>query len=166
MTNTPCPCGAARSYETCCGLYIDGGKPAPTAEALMRSRYSAYVKTKMAYLRDTLAPRDRGQFDEAGAKKWATESQWKGLTILATERGGTADDEGTVTFVARYLAEGAEREHREQAVFRRDPQTKAWYFDEARTPKAAPVVREAPKVGRNDPCSCGSGKKFKKCCGA
>jgi preprotein translocase subunit SecA len=25
--------------------------------------------------------------------------------------------------------------------------------------------REAPKVGRNDPCSCGSGKKYKKCCG-
>jgi preprotein translocase subunit SecA len=31
---------------------------------------------------------------------------------------------------------------------------------------ATPVVRDAPKVGRNDPCPCGSGKKYKKCCGA
>jgi len=31
---------------------------------------------------------------------------------------------------------------------------------------AAPYVREAPKIGRNDPCACGSGRKFKKCCGA
>ncbi len=27
-------------------------------------------------------------------------------------------------------------------------------------------IRPTPKVGRNDPCPCGSGKKFKKCCGA
>ena len=166
MTTTPCPCGAGRSYEACCGAYIDSGKIAPTAEALMRSRYSAYVKARMSYLRDTLAPGDRAQFDEPGARKWATESQWKGLTIESTERGGPADDEGTVTFTARYVAEGSEREHKELAVFKRDPQSKAWYFDEARAPKAAPVTREAPKVGRNDPCTCGSGKKFKKCCGA
>ena len=32
--------------------------------------------------------------------------------------------------------------------------------------KKAPVKRKEPKVGRNDPCPCGSGKKYKKCCGS
>jgi len=31
--------------------------------------------------------------------------------------------------------------------------------------RQGPIVRETPKVGRNEPCPCGSGKKYKKCCG-
>ena len=33
-------------------------------------------------------------------------------------------------------------------------------------PKVETVVHEGPRIGRNDPCPCGSGKKYKKCCGA
>ncbi|MBI4346578.1 MAG: YchJ family protein [Elusimicrobia bacterium] len=161
----PCPCGSGKPYAACCRRYISRTEQPPTAEALMRSRYSAYVKAELGYLRDTLAPQDRPQFDEAAARKWAVESQWKGLEILEVERGGPADEEGTVVFLARYAAAGADREHRERATFKREPESRAWYFDEALAPKAQPVVREAPKVGRNDPCPCGSGKKHKKCCG-
>jgi preprotein translocase subunit SecA len=39
-------------------------------------------------------------------------------------------------------------------------------MQQALRPKADPVRREGKKVGRNDPCPCGSGKKYKKCCGA
>ncbi|TSJ91646.1 hypothetical protein FG002_001700 [Chitinimonas sp. BJB300] len=38
--------------------------------------------------------------------------------------------------------------------------------EETERESQAPIKREAPKVGRNDPCPCGSGKKYKKCCGA
>jgi len=31
--------------------------------------------------------------------------------------------------------------------------------------RITPIRRDKPKIGRNDPCTCGSGKKFKKCCG-
>ena len=161
-----CPCGSSRAYDVCCGPLITGLRPAPTPEALMRSRYTAYVKAQFQYLRKTLAPSEQDGFDEEAARRWSTESEWRGLAIVETEGGGAGDDEGTVSFVARYAQKGEEREHRELAVFRRDPKTRAWYFAEARAPKGVTVVREAAKVGRNDPCSCGSGKKFKKCHGA
>ena len=165
LAATNCPCGSVKSYAACCGPFIAGTAPAPTAEALMRSRYTAYARAEIPYLRATLAPEAQDAFDEEAARRWATGSQWLGLTILATEAGSAADREGTVTFVARYIQDGAQREHRELAAFRRHPKTGAWYFADARTPKSPPVVREAAKVGRNDPCSCGSGKKHKKCCG-
>ncbi|MBI4422535.1 MAG: YchJ family protein [Elusimicrobia bacterium] len=166
MASSDCPCGGAKAYAACCGPYLSGAKLAPTAEALMRSRYCAYVRAEIPYLRATLAPEGRESFDDEASRRWATESRWLGLTILKAEGGSTADDRGTVAFVARYVHEGAEREHRELASFRKDPQTGAWWFVEALAPKPAPVMREAPKIGRNEPCPCGSGKKHKKCCGA
>lgn len=164
-TAAQCPCGSTRPYEACCGPAISGAKPAPTAEALMRSRYTAYVRAEIPYLRETLAPEARGDFDEAAARRWATEATWLGLEILAKEAGAASDQEGTVTFIARYAQEGKAREHREVASFKKDPSGR-WHFVDAKPPKSEPVVREAPKVGRNDPCPCGSGKKHKKCCGA
>jgi SEC-C motif domain protein len=69
-----------------------------------------------------------------------------------------------VEFVARYRMGGAEHAHHERATFQRHDGR--WYFEDGDIVKARPVVREAPKVGRNEPCPCGSGKKFKKCHGA
>lgn len=164
-TAAQCPCGSARPYDSCCGPAISGAEPAGTAEALMRSRYTAYVKAEIPYLRETLAPEARGDFDEAAARKWAVESTWLGLEILSTQGGAAADREGTVTFAARYAQGGTTHEHRELASFKKDAGGR-WHFVDAKPPKNEPVVREAPKVGRNDPCPCGSGKKHKKCCGA
>jgi len=48
-----CPCGSAAQYEECCGRYIQKGLNPPTAEALMRSRYSAYVKGVPEYIAKT-----------------------------------------------------------------------------------------------------------------
>jgi SEC-C motif-containing protein len=137
----------------------------------MRSRYTAYVKSAVPYLRESLAPEARGDFNEAEVREWAKQSEWLGLQILAAKGN-------TVEFVAKYKAEGRVLEHHEVSTFRKA--NDRWYFVDgeshvheegkghehhAAAPKA-PVVRESPKVGRNDPCSCGSGKKFKKCCGA
>lgn len=169
MTDQTCPCRAQDAepapLSACCGPYVEGERPAPSAEALMRSRYSAYALGHIDYLQDTLAPEHRASFDRKGAAVWSKKSQWLGLDIEATENGQPGDVKGHVDFTAHYVAEGVRQAHRERALFRFDAGDRRWYFVEGETRKSAPVVREA-RPGRNDPCSCGSGKKYKKCCGA
>lgn len=158
---TPCPCTSGRAFDECCGPYLAGTKSPPTAEALMRSRYAAFATANMDYLQDTLLPGTRDDFDRASATEWARSSEWTGLTVKAVENGGEADGEGFVEFVARYRQNGADQLHHETARFVK--QNARWYYaDGARGPRTVHVE----KIGRNAPCPCGSGKKYKKCCGA
>jgi SEC-C motif-containing protein len=82
--------------------------------------------------------------------------------ITRTEDGGPEDKEGHVEFIASFSEGGARREHHEMASFSREDGI--WYFVEGNVLPPKQVVRETPKVGRNEPCPCGSGKKYKKCC--
>ena len=66
-------------------------------------------------------------------------------------------------FIAKYSEKGEKKEHHEIAEFRRENDT--WFFYDAKAPKPKQVVRQGPKIGRNTLCPCGSGKKYKKCCG-
>lgn len=136
----------------------------PTAEALMRSRYAAYVEHAIDYLGDTLHPAHRADWDRDATRRWAESAQWRGLEIVTTEAGGADDTDGIVEFIARFDEDGVAREHRERSRFKRE--TGRWYYVDGDTPKPATQRHAAPKVGRNDPCPCGSGRKFKKCCGA
>ena len=158
-----CHCDSSTPYSECCGAIHDGTRVAETAEQLMRSRYCAYVEGKIEYLWGTLHPKAREGHDPDSARDWAENSKWLGLEVLGKE-GGLADDNvGTVEFVARYERDDAVHEHHELAHFRRHEGQ--WVFEHGKVIGPKPTVREAPKIGRNDPCSCGSGKKFKKCCG-
>jgi len=85
-----------------------------------------------------------------------------GLDILSTEQGGENDEEGVVEFLARYKLSNVTVPHRERATFRKVDGK--WYFVDGKELNAPTVRNEGPKVGRNDPCPCGSGKKYKKCC--
>ena len=159
-----CPCGSGRPYEECCLPLIRGERPAATAEALMRARYSAYVEKEIPFLGTSLHPDHRKGYDEKSSREWAESAEWLGLQIVDTTGGGPDDGEGQVEFIASFSVKGARQEHHERAQFaRKGP---AWYFVDGKEVKPKPVVRAAPKVGRNDPCPCGSGKKHKKCCGA
>jgi SEC-C motif-containing protein len=172
-----CPCGSGTIYENCCEPFIKGTKLPETAEKLMRSRYSAFVKAEIEYLKKTLAPESRSDFDIAATKKWAEQAQWKGLKIMSTSGGGPEDSKGIVEFVATYVIEGEGVDHHEVSKFRKTDSGQ-WYFVEGEShthaegeghhhhQKPQTVQREAPKIGRNDPCTCGSGKKYKKCCGS
>jgi SEC-C motif-containing protein len=151
------------STEKCCGRYIDGRELPPTAEALMRSRYTAYVLEKIDYIVESHNPATRSEVDPDGARNWSRAAEWHGLEISATEAGGDSDEEGVVEFVARYEMDGRMIHHRERATFQKI--NKRWFYLDGEMVKPKPMVREAPKVGRNDPCPCGSGKKHKKCCG-
>jgi len=158
----PCPCCSGREYSECCEPYISGLKNAPTAEALMRSRYSAYVEHAIDYIVNTCAEDEQERIDIDQTRSWSEKSKWLGLKILATEKGGPADTEGTVEFEALYEMDGLRDIHYERARFKRKNGT--WLYSEGSVaPKT--VVRSGRKVGRNEPCPCGSGKKYKHCCG-
>jgi len=157
-----CPCGSGATYADCCQPIIAGDRAAPTAEALMRARYAAYTQVAVDFLMDSIHPDERDEHDRDSVQEWAEESEWHGLEIVATEGGGEDDDEGTVEFVCGFTYDDETRRHHERARFGRHDGR--WHFVEGEPVKGRPVVREGPKVGRNDPCPCGSGRKYKKCC--
>ncbi len=72
-----CPCCSGKEFEECCEPYLKGSKDAPTAEALMRSRYSAYVTANVAYIGNTLSKRGAQDYDEDATRNWAKSSKWQ-----------------------------------------------------------------------------------------
>jgi SEC-C motif-containing protein len=161
---TDCPCGSGQAYMACCEPIISGKTQAPTAEALMRARYSAYANGKIDFIEKSLAPEARTDFDRKASEKWSLESKWGGLQIVAVKGGAAKDETGIVRFIAQYSQGGQNFEHHEIATFRKEKGV--WYFVDGKSPKPETFINAAPTQGRNDPCKCGSGKKFKKCHGA
>jgi SEC-C motif domain protein len=157
-----CPCQSGVSFEKCCEPYLEGRAVPETAEKLMRSRYTAFTRVEIDYIRDTHDPKTRKDFDPKGTRTWAENSEWLGLEIVSTERGGPQDETGTVEFIARYSVKDQEQQHHEIAEFRK--LDNRWYFTDGKIAGATTFVRAEEKIGRNDPCPCGSGKKYKKCC--
>jgi SEC-C motif-containing protein len=161
LTMEPCPCGSGRTYDECCEPVIKGDKPAETAEALMRARYSAHVKAEIDFIQNSTHSSQRSQVDRKRLASWIRRSQWLGLEIISAE-GGPDDTAGAVEFVARYREKEKRVNHHEIATFTREDGQ--WYFQDGKAPQNEQYVRPGPKVGRNDPCPCGSQKKYKKCC--
>jgi SEC-C motif-containing protein len=157
-----CPCGSGLDYEICCGPYIAGTKEPPTAEALMRSRYTAYAVHNIDHIINTCYADGKTDIDRKETQAWSEESTWLGLKILAVEKGGVNDTEGTVEFEASYERRGLKDRHHETARFKKH--AGRWLYEEGNVAPVT-VVRSSPKVGRNDPCPCGSGKKYKLCHG-
>lgn len=114
-TVTPCPCGSGQSLTACCGPRLDGQAPAPDAEALMRSRYTAYVLGNATYLLATWHPTTRPtalHLDEE------PQPRWMGLAI---ERHEIVDaDHAVVEFVARYKINGRAFKMHETSRFARE----------------------------------------------
>lgn len=147
-----CPCGSGSSLNECCGRY-HAGLPAPSAEVLMRSRYSAYVLGLVDYLLATTLKAQQAGLDRAAISAWSLQSTWLGLEVESSEVLGGQPEHAFVTFTARWHDDGGEHTHRERSAF---VQCQGhWFFID-------PTV--ALQVGRNDPCPCGNGLKFKKCC--
>jgi SEC-C motif domain protein len=123
-----CPCGSGQPEAKCCGPFL-AGAPAPTALALMRSRYTAYVRGAIDYLLDTRDPSTRGDVDVKAVTKWSKQTLWLGLEIVATERGGKGDREGVVEFIARGSTLGRPFAQRERSRFRRGGDGRWYYLD-------------------------------------
>lgn len=162
----PCPCGTGRDATECCLPVIRRERSAATAEELMRSRYTAFVVNDVDWIMDSHHPETVDEVDRDEVGQWASGSEWLGLRIRDTEAGQEGDDEGIVSFRARYKVQGQQVDHVERARFVRDEGE--WRFHSVVEEEAQQLVPVGPasEVGRNDPCTCGSGRKYKKCCGA
>jgi len=148
-----CPCGSGRSFGTCCGPNL-AGEAAPTAEALMRSRYVAYLLKDESYVLRTWHRSTRpDSLELAGGPNW------RSLDIRSSA-GDAGADSAAVEFVARYVAGGRAGSLHEVSRFVRE-EGQWFYLDGEVRPDPAPRA----KVGRNASCPCGSGRKFKRCCG-
>lgn len=158
-----CPCGSATDYAACCETIIKGVRPAATAEQLMRARYAAYAMTEMDFIFASTHPDHRQGYDHEGTRTWAENSEWLGLTILNTVKGTAQDSAGEVEFIARFREKGGSQDHEHHEHGQFVKQDGNWYFTDGVMAKAKPLV--SAKIGRNEPCPCGSGHKFKKCCG-
>ena len=118
----------------------------------MRSRYSAFVKQDADYLVKTWHPSCQAATFRDDIQSGFSRTEWLGLTVFATEAGRTPD-EGFVSFVARFHENNKNGAIIERSRFLKE--NGQWYY----------IDGTRPLIGRNDPCPCGSGKKFKKCCG-
>ncbi|MFP4306317.1 MAG: YchJ family protein [Desulfococcaceae bacterium] len=163
MTSPSCPCGSGDPLESCCGPILRGERPAETAEALLRARFTAFARRETDFVVETNHPDQRGADNRETVESWASATQWHSLDIQEVAGGGPEDDAGFIRFVAHYTEKGKEGEHAEEAEFRR--KDGRWFFFDGKPPRVKTVVRDQPKIGRNAPCPCGSGKKYKKCCG-
>jgi SEC-C motif-containing protein len=153
-----CPCGSGKNFENCCEPIIALRQPAPSAEQLMRARFTAHVAGAQEFLHRSVL--------ETANKPFVAQpdggSPWTRLVIHSQE-AGKVPDMATVDFTAYYVAEGGvELAHDEKGEFKKHGD--GWIYVRALRLGPAPV-RAAHKVGRNDPCPCGSGKKYKHCCG-
>lgn len=148
-----CPCGSGLEYSLCCKPYLCGECHAQTPSQLMRSRYSAYVVQDADYLVATWHPSVCYESLKSDLCAGFTPTiKWLGLTVY--EHTDNADStEGFVSFVARFQDGLDENAIIERSRFLKE--SGRWYY----------VDGTRPQLGRNDPCPCGSGKKFKKCCG-
>ena len=153
--DAPCPCQSGQIFEACCQPYIRDEQIPDSPEKLMRSRYTAYVLADLDYIEQTTQQDVRPQYDFQGLKAWAENSEWLGLKVHGTETDG---ETGRVRFTARYREKEGIINHSEDSKFIFEGGR--WYFVHGKdfTP---PPEKQA---GRNDPCPCGSGKKYKKCC--
>ena len=158
-----CPCGSGKAFTDCCSPVLSGEQDAVTAKQLMSARYSAFTKADMGFLNRSLHPDHRHDHDAEATRRWAENSAWLGLEIVSTEAGGESDETGVVEFIASFKEKGVIRHHHERSQFAK--QDGQWYFVDGEIVPPKTRVNEGPRVGRNDPCPCGSGKKYKKCCG-
>lgn len=160
MLTSCCPCGSEKPYSLCCGMFIEQHSQPQTPEQLMRSRYTAYTMTNLDYIKKTMQGAAALHFDLESAQKRSEHAQWLRLDVLNSYLDPKNSKRGFVEFKAYYRL--AKQEHCMHELSEFLLQDGRWYYVDGK------IVMEAPakvKINRNDPCICGSGKKYKKCCG-
>ena len=158
-----CPCCSGKSFGDCCESIIERKKIAQTPLELMRSRYTAHVVKNMDHIESTMRGKSLKLWDkEKTHDEWFELCTWNKLEIIDAPEVTKTCKQGVVEFKAYYIFEGKEHVMHERSKFSKI--NNQWYYVLGQNKGA--VNRTVEKVGRNDPCSCGSGQKYKKCCGA
>lgn len=167
MADQLCPCGSGKLYADCCAPYIEQGASAPDAPTLARSRYTAFALQRYPYLVESTHPDFRGDLTAESLGEGLEAVQWTGLELGEYKQGVAVPDQGvfdSVELKAFCEVKGVQRVLEELSFFT-EHEGRLYYVDGI-PQKEEPRRRAEPKVGRNEPCPCGSGKKYKKCCGA
>jgi len=146
-----CECGSGLKKYACCWRIIQRQSAAKTAEALMRSRYCAYQSSDADYLLSSWHLSTRPPMLDLSEPV-----DWLALHIKKTQAGEPGDKEGWVEFIASYKVGGCFAQIHELSyfIFEQD----RWFYVDGE-------LKEAILPGRNSPCPCGRGLKFKRCCG-
>ena len=155
-----CPCASGNSFANCCEQVIRGERESQTAEELLRARYSAFATGAIEFIVATTHSSTRDKVNIPDIRDWSQSSTWHELQIIDTR--DIDDDKTFVSFEARFTQHGKEQNHREMSQFEREDGK--WRFVTGEELKNPTVRYETPRPGRNEPCPCGSGKKYKKCC--
>jgi len=121
-----CPCGTGKQKSECCQAYIDGTAIAPTAETLMRSRYTAYVSANVDYLLKSHHKSTRPTKERKEILKWTKSVQWMSLSVINTSMGKADQKEGTVEFRAVYSENSQLQSIHEKSLFRKEKGM--WYY--------------------------------------
>jgi SEC-C motif-containing protein len=120
MESKSCFCGSGKLFESCCAPYINGIQKAPTALALMKSRYSAYATHQADYLLATTHSSEREYYSRAEILHWATANKWEKLEIISFT-------ENTVEFKAYFMDENNENKiHYEFSTFKQE--NGSWFY--------------------------------------
>ena len=115
-----CFCGSAIPFQNCCQKYIDGTQKAPTALALMKSRYAAFATQQADYLLNTTHSSQRKYYSKADILNWATANEWQKLEIISFT-------ENTVEFKAYFLDEKKQNQiHHEFSTFKKE--NGSWFY--------------------------------------
>jgi SEC-C motif-containing protein len=152
ITKLLCPCGSQLEFSACCEPILENHHLASTAEALMRSRYTGFVKENTDHLLRTWKDKTRPttlNFDDHPVT-------WISLTINDTIEGQATDSKGKVDFTSTYIENGKLCTLNEVSDFSKSEGL--WYYVNG----ICEVTNKT--IERNRPCPCGSQKKFKRCC--
>ena len=146
-----CFCRSGKEYKHCCAPFHLHTAVPETAEQLMRSRYTAYVLKNIPYIVATTVPSQQTLLETHLLQEWADNTTWLGLEILKTEN--LTKNQSAVEFKAIFQGEEGELAHQERSMFVKIENR--WYFIDPTV--SLPTMKQS--------CVCGSGKKFKHCCG-
>ncbi len=153
-----CYCGSELSYSDCCELYITGQQKAPSPQALMRSRYSAYCNHNWQYILTTYGEIQRRSLSVIDLQESANNTHWLRLEIINSSPYSNAGNNNSVEFKAYYWFNQKPHLLHETSQF--EYQNNNWCYTTGTIHDDSGQI----KLGRNELCICGSGKKFKQCC--
>ncbi|RDE80143.1 YchJ family protein [Haemophilus parahaemolyticus] len=148
-----CPCQSGKSYTDCCQPFHLHQMIPDSAEKLMRSRYTAYTQVNIPYIVETTVPAQQPLLDQQAMQLWGDETDWARLKIIS-HQPFVSKIHSWVEFKAFFNIENGIDAHHERSLFVLI--SGRWYF----------VDPTVPLPSQKQPCVCGSGKKFKHCCGA
>ncbi|MBQ0760004.1 MAG: SEC-C motif-containing protein [Zhongshania sp.] len=149
-----CYCGSAIQFNDCCNTYLSGANAAPNAEALMRSRFSAFCLKDPEYLLTTLHKDARAKESKKALIRSFGNTEWRSLKVIRSQQGKSGQQTAEVEFAAFYLEGDAGGQLHERSRF---------IFEEGRWFYVDGDILPPISLTRNEPCWCGSGRKLKKC---